>query len=354
MVDPNKPTIDPRTTVVDGNTPPTTVAPTGETPPPATTPDNVVRRDDIQPIVPSGTSTTTTNTTTSVPISTSIPAEYTASSYAELIPQLEKRMAEYKPLSEEELKKLRRRQKVEGIISGISDAVSSVANLVFASQYAPNMYNPKEGMSAKAKERFDKEKAEREAAEDKWFHYAMTYGKLKDAEEQKAYQRGRDKLQDKIREAQENRAQAKADRDAAIADLRTQLMIGKISQQEAAAEVKRIEAEYADQYWNARVNRENTQAEKNRRWRPSAGGGKPYGTFDGVTYQTKADYDKAVAEAAKENGVPQTEQNVTKSNDGVFEKTSTRMVRRNTQDVARDVEKKTKNKKNGWASGLKL
>lgn len=188
MVDPTKPIIDPRTTVVDGNTPPTTVAPTGETPSTDTTPDNVVRRDDIQSIVPSGTSTTTNKTTTSVPISTSIPAEYTASSYAELIPQLEKRMAEYKPLSEEELKKLRRRQKVEGIISGISDAVQSVANLVFTHNYAPNMYNPKEGMSAKAKERFDKEKAQREADADKFLNYALTIGKMKDADKQRGLQ----------------------------------------------------------------------------------------------------------------------------------------------------------------------
>lgn len=188
MVDPTKPIIDPRTTVVDGNTPPTTVAPTGETPSTDTTPDNVVRRDDIQSIVPSGTSTTTNKTTTSVPISTSIPAEYTASSYAELIPQLEKRMAEYKPLSEEELKKLRRRQKVEGIISGISDTVQSVANLVFTHNYAPNMYNPKEGMSAKAKERFDKEKAQREADADKFLNYALTIGKMKDADKQRGLQ----------------------------------------------------------------------------------------------------------------------------------------------------------------------
>lgn len=189
MIDPNKPIIDPRTTVVDGTTPPTTVTPTGGTTPPATTPDNVVRRDDTQPVVPSGGSTTTTTkTTTSVPISTSIPAEYTASSYEELIPQLEKRMAEYKPLSEEELKKLRRRQKVEGIISGISDAAQSVANLIFTHHYAPNMYNPKESMSAKAKERFDKEKAQREADADKFLNYALTIGKLKDADKQRGLQ----------------------------------------------------------------------------------------------------------------------------------------------------------------------
>lgn len=177
MIGPNKPNIDTRTSVVDGSQPP------------VTTPDNVVRRDDVYTppaIEPdSNSSTTTTKTTTTVPISTSVPAEYTASSYAELIPQLEKRMAEYKPLSEAELKKLRRRQKAEGIISGISDAAQSVANLIFTHHYAPNMYNPKEGMSVKAKERFEKEKAQREADADKFLNYALTIGKMKDADKER-------------------------------------------------------------------------------------------------------------------------------------------------------------------------
>ena len=136
----------------------------------------------------SPTSTTTTRVKSNVPISTTIPPEYTASSYDELIPQLEKRMAEYKPLTEEELKKLRRRQKAEGIISGISDAVQSVANLIFTHHYAPNMYNGKESMSAKAKERFEKEKAQREADADKYLQYALTIGRLKDADKQRGLQ----------------------------------------------------------------------------------------------------------------------------------------------------------------------
>lgn len=136
-----------------------------------------------------GTSTTTKVTATgTTPLSTTVPAEYTASSYDELIPQLEQRMAEYKPLTEEELKKLRRRQKAEGIISGISDAVQSVANLIFTHHYAPNMYNGKESMSAKAKERFDKEKAQRDADADKFLNYALTIGKLKDADKQRGLQ----------------------------------------------------------------------------------------------------------------------------------------------------------------------
>lgn len=97
-------------------------------------------------------------------------------------------MAEFKPLSEEELKKLRRKQKIEGIISGVSDAAQSVANLIFTHHYAPNMYNPKEGMSAKAKERFDKEKAQRDADADKYLQYALTIGKMKDADKQRGLQ----------------------------------------------------------------------------------------------------------------------------------------------------------------------
>ena len=185
MIDPNNPIIDPRTTVVGEQQP--AAAPAGgggSTPPPkqpAATPAH---------ITPAGSSSssTTVKTTSTVPIATTIPEQYTASSYAELIPQLEKRMAEYKPLSEEELKKLRRRQKVEGIISGISDAAQAVSNLIYTTQYAPNMYNAKEGMSAKAKERFDKEKAQREADADKYLQYALTIGKMKDADKERGLQ----------------------------------------------------------------------------------------------------------------------------------------------------------------------
>lgn len=176
MVDPNKPIIAPRTTVV-GNEQPS--APAGSAPAGGGTPP---------PAGGSSSSVTSTKVTTSTPISTTIPAEYSASSYEELIPQLEKRMVEFKPLSEEELRKLRRKQKIEGIISGVSDAAQSVANLIFTHHYAPNMYNPKEGMSAKAKERFDKEKAQRDADADKYLQYALTIGKMKDADKQRGLQ----------------------------------------------------------------------------------------------------------------------------------------------------------------------
>lgn len=180
MTDPNRPIIDTRTTVVGAQPPAAAPAGSGGSTPPA--------QPAPAPITPAGSSSTTVKTTSTVPISTTIPEQYTASSYDELIPQLEKRMAEYKPLSEEELKKLRRRQKVEGIISGISDAAQAVSNLIFTQHYAPNMYNPKEGMSVKAKERFEKEKAQREADADKYLQYALTIGKMKDADKERGLQ----------------------------------------------------------------------------------------------------------------------------------------------------------------------
>lgn len=177
-----KPIIDPKSYV---NSPEPDANPTsggnanpggGSTPPPQPA---------AKPIVPAG---QPTQTSTGAVVSSTVPEEFKASSYAELIPELEKRMAEYKPMTEEELKKLRRRQKIEGIISGISDASQAVANLIFTHHYAPNMYNAADGMTAKAKARFDKEKAERDADAEKYLNYAITIGKMKDADKERGLQ----------------------------------------------------------------------------------------------------------------------------------------------------------------------
>lgn len=259
MTDPNKPIIDTRTTVLDGSPSYTSSSPNIST----SDGGGPTLPQQSAPIEPAGysSSSSTVKTSTTAPIYTTIPNEFKGSSNQELIDYLEKKIKEYKPLSEEDEKKLRRRQKTEGIISGISDAVQSVANLIFTHQYAPNMYNAKEGMSAKAKERFEKEKAQREADADKYFQYALTIGKMKDdmAKDERnwAHTLEREKIQDQRNEAADTRAQAKADRDAAMAKLRMELMQGKIDQQEAAAEAERIEANYAEAYWQSRINKNN-------------------------------------------------------------------------------------------------
>lgn len=104
---------------------------------------------------------------------------YTAKSYDELIPQVEEQMNAFKPLTEAQLEKIRKRQRARSVMSGITDAVRSVANLVAAHNYAPDMYDATNGMSARAKARFEKDKAERKAKDAEYYQLAMKLGHLK-------------------------------------------------------------------------------------------------------------------------------------------------------------------------------
>lgn len=74
----------------------------------------------------SSSSSTTVRTGVSVPVSTTVPDEFRGSSNQALIDYLERKIKEHRPLSDADLAKIRRRQKAEGVISGISDAVMSV------------------------------------------------------------------------------------------------------------------------------------------------------------------------------------------------------------------------------------
>lgn len=194
----------------------------------------------------------------------------------DVIDFLEERKAAIHLPTKDELEKERRRKRTEGIISAIADGASALSNLIFTTQYAPDMYRHEDSLSEKMRQRYERLKKERDADADRYLNYALTIGRLKDAQEAKEYQRGRDALQDQQRLSQETRAQLKADRDAAMAELKMELMAGRISQQDAAARAKEIEAEYADEYWNARVDELKSRKRKNDRWQPSgsrSGGG---------------------------------------------------------------------------------
>lgn len=132
----------------------------------------------------SGSSVTEVKTGNTVPISSEVPALFKAGSFAELIPELKARMPEFKPLTEDEVKKLRKKQKIAGIISGVSDAAQALSNLYFTTHSAPNMYDGNNNMSAKLRARIDKEKAERDANADRYFNYAMMIGQMQDADRQ--------------------------------------------------------------------------------------------------------------------------------------------------------------------------
>lgn len=201
-------------------------------------------------------------TSTDVEQVTPVDAQQTAPegkklSYEEMFQQ----MSPYKPPTPEELEKERKKQKREAIFAAIGEGISAMSNLFFTTQYAPNAFDPSKGMAATTKARFDQLKKDREDNQRQYmdgFMRAMKWD-ADDARDERNWNHTieRERVTDHYKEAADARAQAKADRDAAMAQLRMDLMQGKINQQEAAAEAKRIEADYAEAYWQSRINKNN-------------------------------------------------------------------------------------------------
>lgn len=107
-------------------------------------------------------------------------------SYNDLLRELKERAAK-KPLSPEEEKRKRR----DKLISGIGDALASVANLYFTTQGAPNMYDPKRSLSEAAKTKWDEiaennEKIGKERLAYMIKQYELLKGKRKEKEAKEA------------------------------------------------------------------------------------------------------------------------------------------------------------------------
>lgn len=245
---------------------------------------------------------------TTATLATTIPDEFKGSTNQELIDYLDRKIKENEPKTKEELAKIERRQKAEGIISSISDAVRSVANLAATHNYAPNMFNPTDGMTARAKARFEKEKADRQAAEDKWYNYAITRAKLRDEDRDRGlqlWQLEQKLMQQKLAEGRaaelhpqniaikaaqltkENNLADKAGYDAqtskAVADYAPTLEAKKGATEDAKAESYRARA-YASNA-AAEASKSNSNAKVHH--------------FMGKEYYSDKDYFKDVVDAAK-------------------------------------------------------
>ena len=75
-----------------------------------------------------------------------------------------------------------KRDHVREAIGGIGDVASALAKLHYTTQYAP--YVPSENLSEKARQRYEKAKANRDANLDQWMHYVLNVAGKKQAAEQ--------------------------------------------------------------------------------------------------------------------------------------------------------------------------
>lgn len=186
------------------------------------------------------------------------------------------RMSPYKPPTAEELENARKKEKRDKVFAAIGDGIAALSNLYFTTKGAPNAFDPRNSLSAKARERWDKLNKEREENARYYMQEAMKAQALDDdrADKDRSYM---SKLQNDYRNyllklAADNRA-------AELHDLDKQLRQGKINEQTYKAKKAEVEAKYADENQksviaknkaaanasNASANNSNAQAAEHRR-----------------------------------------------------------------------------------------
>lgn len=185
-------------------------------------------------------------------------------SYEEMFRQL----YPYKPPTQEELEKERKKQRREQIFAAIGDGISALSNLYFTTQYAPNMYSGRNTASQRVKDRWDKLAADRNANMTAYINGLMRARQADDAydynERQWARQLGLDKIKQQRDKAADARAEAKEKRDAEMHDLNKQLRNNQITQAEYEAKKAEVEAKYAEEYQRSRITQNEAAAGASR------------------------------------------------------------------------------------------
>lgn len=162
-----------------------------------------------------------------------------------------------RPETPEEKAAREKREKREAVLSAVGDGISALSNLFFTTKGAPNSYDPRSSMSAAARARWDKLKAEREANL-RIYNEGYMRATAMDLQDEKDERNWRHTLE-RERIADE-RYEIKEARDAALADLNEQLKRHQITAAEYKAEQERIASEYAEAYEKSKVERNRAAA----------------------------------------------------------------------------------------------
>lgn len=170
----------------------------------------------------------------------------------------------YQPPIKEELEKEKKKQKREQIFAAIGDGISALSNLYFTTKGAPNMYTGANNASERTRVRWDKLAAERNANMTAYINGLMRARQADDAynDNERAWARqiGLDKIKQARDAAADARAEAQEKRDAEMHDLNKQLMDNKITQAEYDAKKAEVEAKYAPLLVQSEIDRNNAAA----------------------------------------------------------------------------------------------
>lgn len=237
--------------------------------------------------------------------------------------------------SAEEQARRRKREKRERLFSAIGDGISALSNLYYTTRYAPNAYNGQNSQSKVVGDRWDRLNKERAANHKAWVDAAIsmeqndTLNRIRqqNADANQAYRERESQRKADEAEVKKKAQEIKNAKEQAYTDWVNERAKGQGAMDEAKIEYYKTKIDCLNRGMSlkeaeskAKIAELDSRTKLNNRrgtssWVGGSGGsgkggsgkGKYYGTFLGKSYQTKADYDKAVTDYAKNNGIATTE-----------------------------------------------
>lgn len=244
-----------------------------------------------------GSSSSSTTTTTTV---TSPYAQFKGNNYAELEEFLRGQMDAIKPETKEEREKREKREKRIGFLARLAEGLGTFHTAFSHARGIKAMDMPK--MSAKAKELFEKAKAQRDKDNDRLVNYAITLGNIKDKDRYFNFrvtqaEQQQNNWQQQFDAGRKDRADDLAFRDKQFEEARRQFNVSSAEQRRhnrasEGLERQRIAASQDGKYTefysgngmvripNTRLNQHNISYVFSKT--PSAGRPKPTTTFEGT------------------------------------------------------------------------
>ena len=178
--------------------------------------------------------------------------------------------ATHKMPSEEDLKKLEKKERREKIIAAVGDGISALANLIFTTKGAKSSFDPNNGLLPATNKRW-KDLADDRLARSKQYmdglynamrddisHKEKRDAIMRQMEQQRSeYALKQEQL--KLQQRQMRINEAKNERENALAELEKQYKLGQIAKTEYEAEAKKVEAQYAGKMQQAKLATESAR-----------------------------------------------------------------------------------------------
>lgn len=114
-----------------------------------------------------------------------IPDNMVVSNNAELYKYLSDARERVRPLTDEEKARLRREHRTRNIIAGSADMAAAIANLIGTTQYAPNWFDPSQGMAPRVAARYERMLQQIKDDEDRYYAYVLQEAGLREKDQEK-------------------------------------------------------------------------------------------------------------------------------------------------------------------------